>query len=220
VGSLATVIFTNGHKVAQNYAQPQVALLTKQVMKPETKAKVKADWQALQGGINQHSVAILDSELDIKVLSMPASDSQWIESRKMSREELCGLFRLKPSQIGSESRVAGETYAAEQLSFLTDTLNPFLQRLTQEVSRKILPGLPQYMVHHDVHSRLRLDVETQMKTFATARQWGILTANEARAQMHLDPGPADLFWAPVNETDAKRLLDPPKPKQVTEEVNV
>jgi HK97 family phage portal protein len=204
-----------------NFATPQVALITKQTMKPETKTKVRADWEALQQGANQHRVAILDQEMDIKVLSMPASDAQWIESRKMSREELAGLFRLKPSQIGSESRVAGETYAAEQLSFLTDTLNPWLQRIQQEVTRKLLPGMSQYMVHHDVRSRLRLDVESQMKTFATARQWGILTANEARAEMHLDPGgpECDLFWAPVNETDAKRLLNPPKPTQVTEEVN-
>ena len=178
---------------------------------------MKADWEALHSGSNQHRIGVLDQDLKFQQIGIPNADSQWIESQKLSRESICGLFKILPSQIGDAARVAGETYAAQQMSFLTHCLRPWLNRISQELTRKLIPGLPKYFIAHDVSDLLKLDFKTMMDGFAIARQWGIVTSNEARAQLDLDPGPAecDLFWAPQNIFDAKRLLDPPTPTTVT-----
>ena len=201
-----------------NYAMPQMALLTKKLVKPEQKQQIKNDWESLHGGSNQHRVAVLDGEMDIKTLTISNEDSQFLESRRFSREEICGLYGLKPSQIGSESRVAGETFAAQQLDFLTSTLGPWLQRIRQELTRKLLAGLPSYSIRHDVSDRLRLDIKSQMDAFSIGRQWGILTANECRRELGMDPGGSecDVFLRAVNMTDANA----PNPKQTEEPSNV
>ena len=191
-------------KFFRNSALPQLALMTKQKVRPEDRGRLRTDWEALQGGQNQHRIAVIDQDADLKVLSLSNEDSQFLESRRYSREEICSFYGLKPSQIGSESRVAGETFSGQQLSFLVDVLNPWAKRIAQELRRKLLKGLPEYVIEHDVSDRIRLDTESQLKAFAVGRQWGLLTANECRKQLGLDPaGPeADLLWRPVNMADA------------------
>ncbi len=201
-----------------NFSVPQLAMLTKKLVKPETKHQMRSDWEALQSGPNQHRVAILDGEMDLKILSVSNADSQFLESRKFSREQICGMFGLKPSQIGSESRVSGETYSAQQLDFLTGTLGPLLKKIEQELTRKLLSGLSSYSIRHDISDRLRLDIKSQMEAFSTGRQWGILTANECRRELGLDPGgpECDTYLRAVNMTDAATA----NPIQTEEPTNV
>lgn len=96
---------------------------------------------------------------------MSNADSQFLESSKFSREQICGMFGLKPSQIGSESRVSGETFSGQQLDFLTGTLGPLLKKIEQELTRKLLAGLPSYSIRHDVSDRLRLDIKARWTPF-------------------------------------------------------
>ena len=200
-----------------NFSVPQLALLTKKLIKPEVKHQMRSDWEAIQSGSNQHRVAILDGEMDLKVLSVSNADSQFLESRKFSREQICGMFGLKPSQIGSESRVSGETFSGQQLDFLTGTLGPLLKKIEQELTRKLLAGLPSYSIRHDVSDRLRLDIKSQMDAFSIGRQWGLMTSNECRRELGMDPGgpECDEYWRPVNMVDASA----PNPIQTEETTN-
>ena len=205
-----------------NDATPSGVLKSSAKIKPEDKLKMRSDWGALNSGANQHKIAILDSDLTYQAIGIPNADSEWIANMRLSRESICGLFKVNPSQIGDTARVAGETYGAQQLAWLTHTLRPWLNRIQQELTRKLIPGLPQYSIEHNVSDLLRLDFKSQMDSFAVARQWGILTSNECREQLGLDPGPAecDTFWSPANMLDAQRLLNPPVPTVVEGTENV
>jgi phage portal protein BeeE len=119
--------------------------------------------------------------------------------------------------------VAGETFEAQQLTFLTDCLSMWLGKIRQELTRKLLPKSQnpgrKYSIAHDVSGRLKMDRKSQMEAFAIARQWGLMTANQARELLDLNPGgpECDLYLSPLNMVDAKLLLLPPKtPTQVTQ----
>lgn len=200
-----------------NNATPSGILSSPKKYKPEDKTRMRTEWETLQSGANQHRIAVLDDELKFEQISISQADSQFLESRNMSRQEICGLFRVHPSQIGDTARVAGETYAAQQLTFLNFCLRPWLNRIGQELTRKLLRGLPNYSITHDVSTLLELDFETQMKGFAAGRQWGFYTANEIRAKLGENPYPApeaDLLICPVNMMSAARLsLPPSKPTE-------
>ncbi|SNS77761.1 phage portal protein, HK97 family [Granulicella rosea] len=202
-----------------NNATPSGVLTTDKQVKPEVKLQMRNDWEEMQSGTNQHRVAVLDQDLKFQQITISNEDSQFLESRNMSRQEICGLFRINPSQIGDTSRVAGETFAAQQLTFLVDCLRPWLNRISQELHRKLLVGLPGYTIEHDISDRLRVDFKTQMDGFAVARQWGFATANEVRKELGQNPFPgeeANVLLSPVNMMDAKKLLLPPAPAtQVT-----
>jgi HK97 family phage portal protein len=218
-GGIAMDRFAN--RYFANSAMPSLAITTSKVVKAEDKMSMRRDWEMMHSRQNQHKLAVLDSDTDLKVLSIPNSDSQFLESRQLSREEICGLFGVKPSQIGDTARVAGETFSGQQLTFLTDTLNPWLQKIRQEITRKLLSGRPDLSVVHDTSDRLKLDVESQMKAFAVSMQWGILTANDCRKQLGLDPGPAscDVHLVAANMMDSDRLLTVPTATTIREVVN-
>ena len=192
-----------GGRFFANNATPSGILMAKAKFKPEDKDRARNDWNALQSGKNQHKIAVLDNDMTYQSISTPNSDAEWIASRRLGREEICGMFGVKTSQIGDTARVAGETYAAQQLEFLTGVLNPWVQKITQELTRKLLAGLPQYEIAADNSDRLKLDFKSQLDALAIARQWGIMTSREARTTLGLNPGPEECnqFWMPVNMID-------------------
>jgi HK97 family phage portal protein len=183
--------------------------------KPEDRYKMREGWEELQGGRNQRRVAVLDQGITFTPLSISQADADYISSNNLNRQAICGLFGLLPSQIGDTARVAGETFEAQQLTFLTDCLRPWLNRIQQELTRKLLPKSQnpgrKYSIAHDVSDRLKMDVKSQIEALAIARQWGIVTANQAREQLNLNPGgvECDVYLSPLNMVDAKTLLLPP-----------
>ena len=211
-----------GARFFANNATPSGLLSTTKKMKPEDKTKMRGDWEAMQQGSNTHRVAVLDDELKFQQISIPNNDAQWIEAQGLSRQQICGLFKVMPSMIGDTARVAGETYAGQQLGYLTHTLRPWLNRIAQELTRKLIPGLPQYSIVHDSSDLLKLDFKSQMEAFGTSRNWGLMTANECRLALGLNPGDSscDVFLSPANMMNAQRLLDPPIPTVVEGTENV
>lgn len=201
----------------RNSATPSGILTTKLKMKPEDKIKMRADWESLQNGGNQRRIAVLDSEMEYVPLSSSQADAEFIASRKLTREEICGIFGLKTSQIASESRISSETYGGQQLSYLTDCLLPWLLKSRQILESRLISGLPQYEIVMDTTERLKLDFKTQMDAFSIARQQSIMTANECRHQLGLDPaGPeADILTMPAQMIAAQFVLNPPKPTTTT-----
>jgi HK97 family phage portal protein len=213
IGAYLAMDKYNGRFFA-NDSTPALILTVEGKLKPEDKYKARVDWEALHTGPNQHRVAVLDGGMDVKQLSISNADAEFLASRNFTRQEICGLFGLLPSQIGDTARVAGETFAAQQLTFLTDCLRPWLNKIEQELTRKLLPRSQnpgrKYSIAHDVSDRLKMDVKSQIEAFGTARQWGLMTSNEARTELGLNPGgpECDVFWAPMNTVDAKKLLEP------------
>jgi HK97 family phage portal protein len=209
----------NGRFFANN-ATPAVVITVDAKMKPEDKSKARGDWEALHSGANQHRVGVLDAGMDVKTLSISNADAEFLASRKFTREEICGLFGILPSQIGDTARVAGETFEAQQLTFLTDCLQIWLIKIRQELTRKLLPKSQnpgrKYSIVHDVSGRLKMDRKSQMEALAVGRQWGIVTSNQAREQLGYNPaGPeCDVYLSPANMVDAKKLLGPYVPPTV------
>jgi len=178
--------------------------------KPEDKQKMKQDWDMMNGGQNRRSTAILDQGVTYKPMSISQADAEFLASKNMSRQEICGLFGLHPAQIGDTSRVAGETFAGQQLSFLVDCLRPWLNRIEQELHRKLLPKYSGLTIEHDISDRLRVDFASQMQGYAVGRQWGFYTANQVRAKLGENPGgpECDEYWRPVNVVPASEPTTP------------
>jgi len=112
--------------------------------------------------------------------------------------------------IGDTSRLSNNNHEQQSLSFVTDTLRPYLVRIEKEIQRKMLPEDGSLFVEFDVSERLRGDFASTMAGFATGRQWGWYNANSILEQLGENPiGPeGDIYWAPVNMTNAANLIAP------------
>jgi hypothetical protein len=203
-----------------NGSKPSGVLSSEGDLDEQQQTAVKESWAAANSGVNQNRTAVLPGKWHYEQIGLSPEDSQFLATRKFQREDICGLFRVPPSMVGDVTRLSNNNHEQQSLSFVTDTLRPYLCRFEQEIVRKLLPDTGRnsgrYFVQFDVRERLRGDFATTMTGFATGKQWGFMSTNMILEDLGENPiGPeGDLFWAPVNMTNAMNLLpgaNPPAP---------
>jgi HK97 family phage portal protein len=202
-----------------------MALVTKKVVKPEDKLKMRRDWESLQTGVNQHRVAILDQEMDIKVLSVTPEEAQFLEQRRFTNAGLAALWKIPLHYLGDNTKLANSSVEGQNLSFVVDTLKAYTVRIEAEITRKLLKRVPGregvLTVSFDYSERLRGDTAAQAAWATAGRNGGWLSANDVRRAQGLNEGGPELdqYITPVNYINAKQLLIPP-PSTAAETVAV
>ena len=165
-------------------------------------------------GTNRGRVGFLPFGFDFKQVSLSLSDAQFVELRNMSRSMICAIWGVDPHFCGSETRQASANHEQATLSLIQDTLQPYLLKIEQEFRRKLLPPTArtpsQYDFGFDVSARLRTDIKTTLDAVAVARQWSLMTIDEARAALGMNPVGGDtgkILLSPVNMIDATKVPD-------------
>lgn len=192
-----------------------------QKLDEKTMSQIRETWLSTQGGINQGKTAVLPGEWNYQQIGLSPDESQFLESRKFSRADICGLFRVPPHMAGDTSRLSNSNHEQQSLQFVTDTLRPYVTKFEQEIHRKLMPhqcrNAGRFFVQFDVRERLRGDFQTTMQGYSLGKQWGFYNTNMILEDLGENPiGPVgDIFWAPVNMSNAEKLLpgngglDPP-----------
>jgi HK97 family phage portal protein len=224
-----------GARFFANDATPPSVLIRKgPAPDPKVQAEIRESWKAAHAGGNQHTQGFLYGDWSIETVGLNPEDTQFIVSKNYTRSDIAAMFKIPPQMVGSLERMSNNNWTGQQLSFVTDTLRPITVRIEQEVKRKLLTGRAgsKLFVTFDVTERLKGDFDTQTKTLALGRQWGILTGNECRIELGYNPlGPeADVLIYPVNMANAAQLpgqantqnideqpKDPITPKDPTDE---
>lgn len=175
---------------------------------PKVQRELTESWQQAHGGANAHKQGFLFGDWDVKTIGLSPEDSQFLGTRNYQRADIAAMFHLQPHQVGDTSRLSNANHTQAQLSFVTDTLQPILCRIEQELKRKLLSKSPNLKVEFNLRERLRGDIQTQMQSYALGRQWGILTANECREDMGYNPVGAegDVLLTAVNMADSNQVL--------------
>lgn len=203
-----------GSRLFTNSAIPQLALTTEARLKPEDKARMRDDWERLQTGRNQHRIAVMDQGLAVAKLGISNDEAQFLELRQFTRADIAALFRIPVHMVGELQKLSNSNTENMNLSFIVDTLRPYLSRIEAEFTKKLLPSalgkVSDLQVVFDTSERQRGDFVSQTAGSATGRQFGWLTANDVRRSMGLnEAGPElDVYLNPVNMQNAERLLDP------------
>jgi HK97 family phage portal protein len=214
-----------GARFFGNGSRPGGVLATESKLDPKQIQEIRESWQAMQGGVNQGKTAFLPGAWTYHQIGLSPEDSQFLATRKFQREDIAALFRVPAHMVGDNTKLSNANAVQTNLSFVIDTLRPYLCKFEQEFHRKLLPDIGRnanrFFVQFDVRERLRGDFKTEAEGFALGRQWGFLTTNMILEQLGENPvgEEGDILWAPVNMTNAKNLLpgeQPPAPQQSEE----
>lgn len=208
-----------------NSGVPSIALKLAQEVDAKTKTLMREEWKALQTGENQHRLAILDQGADLEPFTTNPTDAALIPQQQWLREAICGVFGTPAFLVGSSERLSQNSAEQINLAWVVNTLRPLADRLTREITRKLLKPTngfaSEYTVEADFTDRLRGDFKSTMDGIAVARQWGIFTINDGRRQLGLNPISAedggDTVMCPVNMTSAKVLAQEKSTPEVTNE---
>ena len=157
--------------------------------------KIKDSWNmAYQGSGNAHRVAVLEEGMKYQPIGISPEQAQFLETRKFQINEIARIFRVPPHMVGDLEKSSFSNIEQQSLEFVKYTLDPWVIRWEQAISRSLLRGEEkrQYFSKFNVDGLLRGDYVSRMNGYATARQNGWMSANDIRELENLDRIPAEL----------------------------
>jgi HK97 family phage portal protein len=118
---------------------PGGILSTPQTLKKDSHQRIKDSWNEIHQGVeNAHKVAILEAGMQWTKTGLTAEEAQFLETRKFSRSEIAGIFRVPPHKIGDLERSTNNNIEQQSLEFYTDGLLPYLTRIESRTRFSLL----------------------------------------------------------------------------------
>lgn len=141
----------------------------------------------VDGGVS-NSIIVLGAGVEYQPISISPKDAQLLESRQFNILSIAQWFGVPPAKLFDLSKATYASAEASQIDFLNSTLLPLLEKIENEIYRKIY--LPvEYAtteLKFDVQNLLRLDQNTQADVFTKYINSGIMTVNEVRERLNLN----------------------------------
>lgn len=192
-GALNAERAANG--VFANGARPSGVLSSPHPMKKDQRQEAE-DLLAEKfvGAINAGRPMLLDNGLTWTQLTMTPEDSQMLESRRFSVEEICRVFGVPPHMIGhTENSTSWGTGLEQQtLGFQKFTLRRRLKRIEQALSKQLLTAIDRVggvTIEFNLEGLLRGDSAGRASFYQSMTQMGAMTINEVRALENMAPVP-------------------------------
>lgn len=135
------------------------------------------------------NLAILPAGMVFQPIGLSPEDSQMLQSRSFSVEEICRWFDVPPFMVGhtAKSTSFGTGLEQQNLAFLIYKLRPYLNRIRAAVRQQLL--LPaertEYFADFNSESLLQTDSAARASYYSIMVGAGLMTLNEARRKMNL-----------------------------------
>ena len=129
-----------------------------QTLRPEQRELVRKNFGGLVGNDSER-LFVLEGKMSFSPLGLPMTDAQFLEQRRFSVAEIARFFRV-PLWLLMETEKStswGTGLSEQNLAFLQYTLEPYLTRWEQAISKRLIPVAQQSQVYakHDVDALLR-----------------------------------------------------------------
>ncbi|MFO7556768.1 MAG: phage portal protein [Desulfobacterales bacterium] len=167
----------------KNDASPGGILSTPNSLSAQAASNLREAWtKGYQGSGNKHKVAILDNALKWESVGVSPQDSQLIESQKFSVVEIARALRVPLNLVMDYERSTYSNVTEQNRSFLTHTLQPWLERIEQAIHKSLLTESEKqkYFVEHLTQNFLKANTKERFEAYKIARDAGFLSVNEIR----------------------------------------
>lgn len=154
----------------------------------EARTNFRSEWQAAYGGANRGRPATLDRGMKIHELGLKNSDAQWLDFRKYSEIDICGLWRMPPHKIGILDRATWGNIEQQNIEFVSDCILPQAISWAQCIWRDLVVDFDIY-ADLVVEQLLRGDIKTRYEAYGIAIEKGFMTPNEPRRKENMNPLP-------------------------------
>ena len=144
------------------------------------------------GGANAGRLLVAEEGMSYSQIGISPADSQLLDSRKFTVQELCRLFNCPPAVIGDYGDSNFATSDAAMRFFATGCLAQWITKLEREFSRTVFNS-EDCCLSIDMGGLTRGDYAAVIQANVQAVRAGIMSADEARAEIGLNPrgGKAD-----------------------------
>jgi HK97 family phage portal protein len=155
----------------------------------EARARFKSEFEALYAGTeNSGKTAILEEGMEWKQASFNPKESEYLEGRKLTREECARAYHIPPPLVGILEHATYSNIEHQSKMLYTDVLGPWLSMIEQEITLQLLDDFDDtenVYVEFNIQEKMQGNFEQQTKALQSAigRPW--MTPNEGRGIMNL-----------------------------------
>lgn len=190
-GSAATVglnVQRNSSKFFTNDSSPSGILTAPGTITQAQAEEMSARWHAREQG----KVAVLGNGLTFVPMRMSAVDSQLIEHLKWTAETVCSTFHVPAFKVGVGAIPAYQNAEIMNQIYYSDCLQSLIEQFELVMDEGLGLTDPkqngkQLGCELDLDALLRMDTATQYKTLSEGIGAALLTPNEARKKIDMQP---------------------------------
>ncbi len=195
----------HGATLYKNRARPGVVLKAPQrFTEGQRKNFVESFNRDFAGAMNSGKMLLLEGGIEFDTIGFSPEDSQFLQSRQFSVQEIARWFRVSPTMIGDLSRSTYSNSEQEQLAFLQHSLRPWLCNFEAEMNLKLFPARTQFFCEFDMAALQRADQATRYTAYSTGLAAGFLTVADVRRWENLPELPGtDQLNRPANMVPAQ-----------------
>ena len=211
---LGLAMETFGSRYFGNGTHPGVIVSHPGKLSPEAAAGLQKSLVSAYSGLGKsHRLMLLEEGMDLKKLGVPPNDSQFLESRQFQVPEIARWFNLPPHKLKDLTKSSFSNIEAEQISFVTDSILPWLVRLEQNYKMQLLTAVEKKQglyFKHTVEGLLRGNAKDRALLYRTMWNMGSISQNEIREKEDMDPiEGGDEYFVPLNMVPLSRALQEP-----------
>ena len=171
---------------------------------PAARDRFRNGWQAqyTRNGAGAGGTPILEDGMTFVNASMTPQQLQYIEVRKLTREEVASAYFIPPPMVGLMDGATFSNITEQHKMLYQDTLGPWLSMIVEELQLQLLPDLPDTQnvyLEFNLAEKLRGSFEEQAAAASTATGGPWMTRNEQRSRFNLGALPGgDELITPLN----------------------
>jgi HK97 family phage portal protein len=174
-----------------NGGRPSFVVSHPKVMSQPVQDRLSAQLAGLHKGVdNWGKIAILEEGMTPTLLPLDAEAMQYIEARKINREEACGIYDVPPPVVHILDRATFSNITEQMRSIYRDTMPPRLGAYESAIDSQLRPDFdPQGNLYAEflLDEVLRGDFEQRAAANQSAIFSGQKTPNEARKEDNRPP---------------------------------
>lgn len=183
---LGTHILNTTSKLFSNGARPASLLVAPGPLDPEKAKKMQQRWNEKFTGAGVGGTAVLSDGVKYIQLGISAVDAQTIEQLKYSAFMVATAFNVPPFKIGLEPPPS-DVQSANEIYF-SDCIQSYVESRENLIDQALeLKEKYKCELFLDIDALIRMDRTSKMTYLKTGVGAGIITPNEARADIGLPP---------------------------------
>jgi HK97 family phage portal protein len=165
----------------------------------DARRRFRADLESvMSGGANAGRIGILEEGMTWNASSFSPKDTEYIDGRRLTYEEVCVEYGMTPGLLGMGHDTASAADSRQRQAY-QDVLGPWLRMIQDEIELQLLPDFEpltapgRVYVEFNLAEKLKASFEEQSKTLVSSIGVPYMTVNEGRARLNLPR--IDQDWA-------------------------
>lgn len=152
----------------------------------------------------------LPGEMSFNQLSLSPKDLELLATKQFNVLEICRFFGVHPDKVFAQQSTNYKASEMSQVSFLTDTLQPYLTQIETEFQIKLIPRslAGKFRIDFDIEPLMQTDLNTQATYMEKTIAAGARTVNDWRKRLGQAPvkgGDVPLVSANLVPLDSPKL---------------